>query len=136
MQVVKDLIKTTVLAVQPNATFISGRSFDSAIETIIKDTSVVYVYLDPVTMTASQIDSVETYSITLGFIKQDSMDSSPEEMDAIIEEMYDIARSFLDELEATNTVQFNSASFSPSYRIKNVCTGVVITFDLTTMTPC
>lgn len=136
MQTIKDLIQDTVNTIQPNSTFISGRSWDSALETLIKDTGVVYVYLDPVGSTRSQIDKVETYSITMGFIQQDSMDSSPEQMDAIIESMYVIAKSFVDELENTSTILFNSVSFNPLYRIKNVCTGVGITFDLITMTPC
>lgn len=135
-------IQNALLEVSPSASFIHGRSFDSALDTHINDTTVAYVYLDPIIKRGTISNRRQTLDISLGFIKQDSPDSSVEEMKAIVEEMETLALDFLryffdlDVLSDGSIIEFDEYSITPVYRLKNMCTGVLVTFTVNQSIPC
>lgn len=122
--------------------FVYGRSFDSAIETGIKDTLDAFAFLDPVIKKGTISDRKESYRVSIGFIKQDAPDSSELERETMVDEMDDLCLDFLQilfdlNIAADGTIlMFDSYSISPIYRIKNVCTGVLCTFEVMANRPC
>lgn len=143
MQGIIDEIRDAVIAAGVSAaSFIHGRSFDSALETITSDTTTAYAYLDPIVKTGLISTRQETYSISIGFIKQDAPDSSPAEREVIVDQMDDLCLAFLqilfdlNVLEDGTIVMFDTYTISPIYRIKNVCSGVLCTFSVVGSRPC
>lgn len=117
--------------------FVYGRSFDSALETHIKPTIVSFVFLDPITKVGTLDDGSEVNSISIGFIKQDAPDSSELEREALVDEMDELALTFLTNLySSTPLFQLGQYSMAPIYRIKNVCSGVLYTFTAIGKRPC
>lgn len=138
MQVIVDEITSAVLlAGVDSSSFIHGRSWDSALQTALDSTLTSFVYLDPLVKTGVLSTGNETYSVSIGFIRQDARDSSPDEMALIIDEMDTLCISFLTILFNVNILDdgsimmFDSYNIIPIYRIKNVCSGVLCTFDVT-----
>lgn len=143
MQLIIDEIKEAAIAAGIDSeSFIHGRSFDSALETITSDTTDAFSFLDPITKTGLISTRQETYNVSIGFIKQDSPDSSPLEREAIVQEMDELALDFLEILFELNILDdgtilmFDTYNISPIYRIKNVCSGVLCTFSVTAQRPC
>jgi len=136
MQLMVDIIRDAVIENNPDAEFIYGRPFDSALDTHIKATDVCYVFLDPIRKTGTQSDGHEVYQISIGFIKQDAPDSSVEEMELIINEMDLQAKGFRAALYALDSIMIDAYAISEIRRIKNVCTGVLLELSITSTIPC
>lgn len=143
MQLIVDEIRAAVIEAGVDSdSFVHGRSFDSALETHIKDTIPNFSFLDPIRKTGLISTRMETYNVSIGFIKQDSPDSSDEEREEIVEEMNVLCLAFLEILFDLNVLDdgtilmFDSYSIDPIYRIKNVCSGVLCSFSVTGKRPC
>lgn len=142
MQEIINEIESSVLSVQADASFLHGTSFDVAVDNQINDTKVAYVFLDPLTFTGTLSTGIEVYPISLGFIKQDEADSTPQQEDEIIKEMKTLCKLFLQSLYDKNLLvdgvvyQVDDYSIEPMRKLRNVCTGVVCKFNLTTVESC
>ena len=136
MQTVIDSIYEHVLIANRDASFLHGVSFEMAVDNQINDTTIAYVFLDPVVKTGSISNATETYAISLGFIKQDAPESSPQEEEVIVEAMDIMAMAFLNSIYDSSVGMVDNYTVSPIRKIRNVCTGVLLTFDLVTVRPC
>lgn len=135
-------IKSVLKEIKPDASLIHGRSFDSALDTHIQSTEVAYVYIDPIIKRGTISDGKQLIDMSIGFIKQDAPDGSVEEMEAIVDDMEALAINFLKTffdrniMENGDVLMFDTYNISPIYRIKNVCTGVLVTFTATASISC
>jgi len=82
--VVNDIRSSVQLAVD-NSTFIFGRSFDTALDSIHSTSANVLVYLDPVQWNGNLNDSFENAQIQMVFLTQDAADSNFDETQNEIE---------------------------------------------------
>lgn len=123
-----------------NPLFVHGRGADTALASAKEQNTGTFIYLEPISKTIGVEDSTQLANIVIGFLTQDEPDSSSdaeisEESTLSMEEkIYDM------EVEATNwlsyffdnyTYRINGVyTLTPVYRIKNVMTGVLLTFSL------
>ena len=143
--VVNDIRKSVQLSVD-DSTFVFGRSFDTALDAIHSTSANVLVYLDPIQWSGSINDSFESAQIQLVFLTQDVADSNFDETQNEIEadSTEEIFRAMKKQAEIWLNYfndnyayyQLNNYTMLPAIKIKNVCSGIFIQFNLIYKKPC
>lgn len=123
-----------------NPLFVHGRDSDTALDAAKEQNIGTFVYLEPITKTGTTDISTQTATIVIGFLTQDEPDSESDEevneasilsMEEKINNMEVEALSWLGYLfDNYNLRMAGTYTLSPVYRIKNVMTGVLLTFNL------
>lgn len=122
-----------------NSLFVYGRNSDTALESAKELNIGTFVYLEPIQKTGNLTDGFLTNNITIGFLTQDEPDSSSDEeineessesMEQKVAEMENVAIDWLDYFCNNYTYSLNgNYNLQPVFRIKNVMTGVLLTFQ-------
>lgn len=132
-------IRTSVNNNIKNSLFVYGRNSDTALESAKVLNVGTFVYLEPINKSFSITDSFYTCSITIGFLTQDEPDSESDEelnedmslsMETKVADMETIAIEWLNTFATEDNYTINTVTLQPVFRIKNVMTGVLLTFDL------
>lgn len=139
MNIVKDIRESVKLA-NTHAEFSYGRKWDTALEALIKVTKDSFVCLDPVTYVGTVNDNTETASISIAFLKKDvkesvydkdSNEAEEESMEEIINDCKQQAQTWLsyfnDNYELYQMLQY---TMFPVHKIKDVCTGINVAFQI------
>jgi len=123
-----------------NAMFVYGRESDTALEAAKEQNIGTFVYLEPISKTIGVEDATQLANIVIGFLTQDEPDSSSDEeineestssMEKKVAEMESVANLWLNYFFNNYTYRINGVyTLSPVFRIKNVMTGVLLTFSL------
>lgn len=122
-----------------NSLFVYGRNSDTALESAKELNIGTFVYLEPIQKTGNLTDGFLTDNITIGFLTQDEPDSSSDEeineessesMEQKVADMENVAIDWLDYFCNNYTYSLNgNYNLQPVFRIKNVMTGVLLTFQ-------
>jgi hypothetical protein len=122
-----------------NSLFVYGRNSDTALESAKELNIGTFVYLEPIQKTGNLTDGFLTDNITIGFLTQDEPDSSSDEdineesiesMEQKVAEMENVAIDWLDYFCNNYTYSLNgNYNLQPVFRIKNVMTGGLLTFQ-------
>ena len=132
-------IRTSVNNNIKNSLFVYGRNSDTALESAKVLNVGTFVYLEPINKSFIITDSFYTCSITIGFLTQDEPDSESDEelnedmslsMETKVADMETIAIEWLNTFVTDDNFTINTVTMQPVFRIKNVMTGVLLTFDL------
>lgn len=123
-----------------NSMFVYGRESDTALEAAKEQNIGTFVYLEPISKTIGVEDATQLANIVIGFLTQDEPDSSSDEeineastlsMEEKVAEMESVANLWLTYFFDNYTYRINGAyTLAPVFRIKNVMTGVLLTFSL------
>lgn len=125
------LIRRIAKVVNPTGTFVHGKRVDGAM-TYADHYPVIL--LEPFPDTIDTLTDIETTSITMGFMFQDTADSSVEQQEVLIGEADEMRREFQDllKVEALDLSVFRA---TPFYRIfAGINTGYLLTFTITNKT--
>lgn len=135
IQAIRESIQDSI----PNSLFVYGRNSDTALESAKELNIGTFVYLEPITKTSNLTDGFLTDNIVIGFLTQDEPDSSSDKeineesslsMEEKIAEMENVAIDWLDYFCNNYTYSLNgNYNIQPVFRIKNVMTGVLMTFQ-------
>jgi hypothetical protein len=135
---IQDEIREHLKTFKPTAIFSYGRSFDTSLKTALDLITDWFIYLEPVTFNG-QADNIESSQIVLGFLKQDSPDSSYDkddnlDIDPSIEEIqsdaHKLALQWLNDFLDNHNYSDGTYTIAPITRIKNVMSGVLLTVTL------
>jgi hypothetical protein len=131
---IQDEIREHIKTFKPTAIFSYGRSFDTSLKTALDLITDWFIYLEPVTFNG-QSNNTESATIVMGFLKQDSPDSSYDkddnlDIDPSIEEIQSDAHTlallwlndFLDNYKHSDSTY----TLEPITRIKNVMSGKLL----------
>jgi hypothetical protein len=123
-----------------NPLFVHGRSADTALASAKERVDGTFVYLEPITKTVGSEDSTQGAAIVIGFLTQDEPSSSSDEELNEADELSMEEKVSAMETQATNWLDYffdnylfrisGTYTVTPVFRIKNVMTGVFLTFTL------
>lgn len=123
-----------------NAMFVYGRESDTALEAAKEQNIGTFVYLEPISKTIGVEDATQTANIVIGFLTQDEPDSASDaevseastlSMEEKVADMETAAGLWLTYFFDNYTYRINGVyTLAPVFRIKNVMTGVLLTFSL------
>jgi len=136
---IQDEIRESIKAYSSTAVFSYGRNFDTALKTYKDEIQEWFVFLDPISF-SGQANNTESANVVIGFLKQDTPDSSYDKDDNLeinqsIEEIQSEAHVFalgwlnyfLDNYKYSDSTY----TLDPITRIKNVMSGKLmrVTFN-------
>lgn len=120
--------------------FVYGRSSDTALDAAKELNTGTLVYLEPITKTGTTDVQTQIATVVIGFLTQDQPDSESDEyineesiasMEEKVNAMETEALDWLEYLFENYTLRLSGTySLTPIFRIKNVMTGVFLTFNL------
>jgi len=128
-----------------NSVFSYGRPFDTALAAAKIQTDQWFIHVDPVTFNGNITDATESAPVSIGFLLQDTPDSTfdeTENMDVTpsIEAIQKDAKSkALDWLsDFLDTYKYSNVTYTvaPITRIKNVMSGILLNVTFAYKTPC
>lgn len=128
-QAAVNTIRDIAKEVNPKGTFTHGRRNDASLEFA---EVMPQIHLLPFTSDVN-IDNgyIDSYSMQMLFLQQDSPESSVTEREAIIAEMDTLCRSFVTTLNNTDGVSISRVRTEPNYRIFSATTsGYLLSFTL------
>lgn len=133
-QSVVDIIRATAQTVNPAGFFVHGRRSDV---TLHHNQPMPQISLLPVSTVADLGNDTERHTITMGFFRQDTPETSELEREAIIAEMDALSDSFLSNLFEIKTVQVGTVRKTPEYRqFAGTLSGYGVSFEITTKRTC
>jgi len=131
---IQDDIREHLKTYKPTAVFSYGRNFDTALDSNLKLIIDWFIPLDPISFNGV-VNDTESANVVMGFLKQDSPDSSYDkddnlEIDLSIEEIQAEAHKFaLDWLnDFLDNYKYSVVNYTldPVTRIKNVMSGKLL----------
>jgi hypothetical protein len=131
---IQDEIREHIKIFKPTAIFSYGRSFDTSLKTALDLITDWFIYLEPVTFNG-QANNTESATIVMGFLKQDSPDSSYDkddnlDIDPSIEEIqsdaHTLALLWLNDFLDNYKYSDSTYTLEPITRIKNVMSGKLL----------
>ena len=134
-QAVVNLIRNTALSVNPTGNFMHGRRSDSSLEYSGK---LPLIHLSTIRTTVTdRVEGNYSSEIFLFFWQQDTPQTSNEEREAIISEMFTLSETFMDTLLETAGVSITGEKKTPEYRqLSGTMSGYGVTFNLLTKRIC
>lgn len=125
------LIRRISKVVNPTGTFVHGRRVDGA---MTYSDHYPVILLEPPTDVIDTTLDIETTSITMGFLFQDSSSSSVEDQEVLIGKADVMRREFQDLLKV-EAIDLSVFRATPFYRIfAGINTGYLLTFTITNKT--
>jgi hypothetical protein len=131
---IQDDIREHLKTYKPTAVFSYGRNFDTALKSNIDLITEWFVTLDPVSFNGV-VNDTESSNIVMGFLKQDSPDSTFDkddnlDIDLSIEEIQSDAHTFalawLNDFLDNYKYSVGNYTLDPITRIKNVMSGKLL----------
>lgn len=146
MSIVTD-IKESLKAYDDNAVVSFGRPLDNAAKSFQKEINSYLICIDPPTVTGGFIDSNETKSVSISWLKLDDADSEAdkemneadiESMEEIVDDCETKAKDWLQQFKYEQRKKYSIDSFSgfPAFRVKHMVTGFVLTFPISYRQSC
>ena len=114
--------------------FVHGRRVDVAID---YDMPFPQIALLPIRSEPNRQNANITHRIVLLFLDQDTPETSNEEREEIIQKMYVLLNTFMDELLENPLIQVTNEIITPEYRIMQAtASGYSVSFTIPTKLPC
>ena len=133
-QAAVNIIRDTAVSVNPAGFFVHGRRSDV---TTHHDKPMPQIFLLPLRHTTDLANDVERFTVTMGFFRQDTPETSEEQREEIIAEMDVLSSAFVSALYEFNTIQMGAVTKTPEYRqFAGTLSGYGISFELIMKTEC
>lgn len=131
---IQDEIRESLKLYNPNVVTSYGRNFDTALATYKDEITEWFAFIDPISF-SGQANNTESANVVIGFLKQDTPDSSFDKDDNLeitqsIEEIQQDAHVFalgwLNSFLDTYKYSDSTYTLDPVTRIKNVMSGKLL----------
>lgn len=133
-QEVVDFIRTVANTVNPTGHFMHGRRTDGSLDF---NEAFPQIHLLPIRSNIDRSSGFATHIIVLGFWQQDTPQTSNEEREAIIAEMWELCNDFMDYIDTNYNYRIENEAMTPEYRqLAGTASGYGLTFTLTSKLGC
>jgi hypothetical protein len=131
-QTTVNIIRDIANAVNTEGRFIHGRRIDAS-----QSYDGMYPLIVMYPFQSIEKGSTVESSLLIGFFKQDSTDSSPEQREEIIQEMYELSKAFTDALFDIDVASTTDLIKEPQYQMyQGTMSGYAVKFTFTIPLDC